>query len=102
MDADQIERQLLNEVRAARGHDVFTGNSLLDLLMLIQSGAETMVAEGRTSEDDVNEAKANLRHFLDEMESGRVELGYSEFREDVVQWARRRLCPLWPICTSPA
>jgi hypothetical protein len=97
MDAGQIEQQLLNEVRAARGHDLFTANSALDLVMFIRGGAETMVAESRTSEDDLTQAKQNLRRFLDEMDAARVELGYSEFREDTGGLARR-ICPLWPFC----
>jgi len=100
MDSEQIERQLLNEIRAARGHAVFTANSLLNLVAMIHEGAHTMVAEGRVSDRDMRKAKDNLRRFLDEMESGRVELGYSEYREDVVSWARRKLCPLWPICAT--
>lgn len=99
MDPDQIEQQLLNEVRAARGHDVFTASSALDLVMLIRDGARTMVAEDRTSEEDLKEAKENLRRFLDEMEAAKVELGYSEFREDTGGRARASLCPLWPFCT---
>lgn len=100
MDADQIERQLLNEIRAARGHAVFTANSLLDLLAMIQEGANRMVAEGRNSEQDLREAKANLRRFLDAMEERRIELDYREYREKLVSWARKKLCPLWPICKS--
>jgi hypothetical protein len=67
---------------------------------MIQEGANRMVAEGSVSEDDVWKARENLHRFLDEMEVGRLELGYSEYREDVVGWARRKLCPLWPICES--
>jgi hypothetical protein len=100
MDAESIELQLESEVRSARGHDRFTGNSALDLVMFIKTGAQEMVATGRTSEDDLEEAKANLHRFLDEMESGRVELGYTEYREDVVEWARSKLCPMWPFCTT--
>jgi hypothetical protein len=65
---------------------------------MIQEGAARMVDEGQVSERDLRKAKDNLHRFLDEMEAGRVELGYSEYREDVVSWARRKLCPLWPIC----
>ena len=100
MDAEQIERQLLNEIRAARGHAVFTANSLLDLVAMIHEGASRMVDEGHVGDEDLRRAKDNLRRFLDEMEAGRVELGYSEYREDVVSWARRKLCPLWPICAT--
>jgi hypothetical protein len=101
MDADQIERQLLNEIRARRGQDLFTANSLLNLLAMVQEGANRMVAEGKDSEEDLREAKANLWRFLDAMEEGRDKLGYTEYREDVVSWARKRLCPLWPICEAP-
>src|SRR5215211_5059831 len=97
MDADQLELRLLNEVRNARGHEVFTANSALDLVGLIHEAARRMVAEGRTAEEDFDEARANLRRFLHEMERAKVELGYSEFREDTVGWARR-ICPLWPFC----
>ena len=100
MDADQIERQLLNEIRARRGQDLFTANSLLNLLAMVQEGANRMVAEGKNSEQDLREAKANLRRFLDAMEEGRIALDYAEYREDVVDWARKKLCPLWPICKS--
>jgi hypothetical protein len=100
MDADQIERQLLNEIRARRGQDLFTANSLLNLLAMVHEGANRMVAEGRDSEQDLREAKANLRRFLDVMEEGRLKLKYPEYREKVVTWARKKVCPLWPICKS--
>lgn len=67
---------------------------------MIQEGANRMVAEDRVSERDLREAKKNLRRFLDAMEDGRVELGYSEYREKVVNWARKKVCPLWPICKT--
>jgi hypothetical protein len=100
MDAESIELQLQSEVRAKKGHDLFTGNSALDLVAFIREGARAMAAEGRTSEDDLNEAKANLHRFFEEMETGRVELEYDEYREDVVEWARSKLCPMWPFCTT--
>jgi hypothetical protein len=97
LDAYWIEQQLLDEVRAARGHDRFSGNSAIDLVQLIHAGAQRMVAGGRTSRDDIDEARVNVRLFLDEMEEGRLELGYSEFHEDNVERARS-LCRFWPVC----
>src|SRR6266481_151421 len=91
MDADQIEHMLLNDVRAARGHDVFTASSALDLVGLIQDGAKTMVVEGRTRENDLREAQDNLHRFLNEIEIVRIDLGYAEFREDTISMARGSL-----------
>jgi hypothetical protein len=99
MEYDQIEQQLLNEIRAARGHEVFTANSLLDLLYVIEQGARRMVAEGQTSARDVARAKKNLSRFLAEMDAERARLGYAEFREETGGRARSTLCPgLWPFC----
>jgi hypothetical protein len=99
MNADQIEWRLLNDLRNARGHDTFTGNSAADLVYQIEVAAKRMITEGRTSEDDMALASKAFVVLLSEMDAERAILGYSEFREDTVSRALGKLCPgFWPFC----
>lgn len=99
MDADQIEGRLLKELRSARHDDVFSGASAVDLVLEIRDGAHTMVAEDRTSPDDLAEAIDHLHGFVDEMDKQRTQMGLTEFHEITVVQARTELCPgFWPFC----
>jgi len=99
MDANQIEMRFLNELRSTRGHRTFTANSALDLVFQIQTAANRMVVEDRTSEKDLAEATKAFAVFLDEMDTVRATLGYSEFREETISGAIVKLCPgFWPFC----
>lgn len=98
MEYDQIQNRFQNELRSFWGHEDFTANSFLDLLSLIDSGARRMVAEGRTEEEDMDEAIQALHRFLDEMKAERDRLGFTDFREETVSKAGFRLCPIFPFC----
>jgi hypothetical protein len=98
MDWEDIERQLLSAFRGARGQDVFTGASAVELFQGIRDGAKRMVAEGATSQEDLTLAVENLFTFLAEMDAQRVQLNLAEFHEETVSYARLKLCPIWPFC----
>lgn len=99
MDVGEVEGRLLVEVRAARGNDVFTGDSAVELVLFVREGAQRMVAEGATADADLLRASTAVRRFLDEMAVERERLGLSEFHEETVLFARQRLCPgFWPFC----
>lgn len=99
MDAGQIEERLLFVLRDARHDDLFSGACAVDLVMYMRTAAATMVAEGRTSEDDLAIASQNLTALLVEMDEQRVRLGLTEFQERTLSEALARLCPgFWPFC----
>lgn len=98
-DTRGMEERLLYELRGLKTEDLFTGASAIDLALLIHRGAATMVAEGRTSDADMEKAVDHLRSLVDEMESVRSELGLTEFHEITVGSALAKLCPgFWPFC----
>ena len=100
MDEDQIEEQLLMELRGRLHAATFTGASAVDTFMAIRNAVGTMVSEQRTREKDVRIARDSLNRFLDRMEGERDRLGYSEFHEETVGGALFGLCPppCWPFC----
>jgi hypothetical protein len=98
MEYDQIQYRFQNELRGYWGHEDFTANSFLDLLSLMDSGARRMVAEGRSGEEDMQEAIQALHRFMDEMTAERDRRGFTDFREETVSQARFRLCPIFPFC----
>ena len=98
MDWEAIEQQLLSAFRGARGQEVFTGSSAVELFQLIRNGAKRMVAEGATSPDDVTKAIGNLFAFMAQMDAERVRLNFAEFHEETVSAAHFKLCPIWPFC----
>jgi hypothetical protein len=98
VEADRIEDQLLDEF-AQRARATITAPSAVDLFRVVRNGVRRMVEEGRTGSGDVEEAIANLRQFLDEMEDARLRISPEAYHETTVQAAKDRWCPgLWPFC----
>jgi hypothetical protein len=100
MRRDEIEEQLLYELRGIKHADLFTGASAVDLVMGIRRGAATMVEQARTSNDDLNQARHQLHVLLAEMDNAKASRGLSEFQEETVNAAFMSLCPrgFWPFC----
>ena len=81
------------------GHELFTANSLLDLVEMLESGAANMVADDRLADWDLDRSAKATDDLLDELASVRSELGSPSFTEETVSRSRRRLCPgFWPFC----
>lgn len=98
MDKGRIVSQFDNRLRSSAGHDAFSANSLLDLLGWIDRGLDSMVEDGRTSQEHVDEALANLDRVMDAMRAVRLETGEPHLTELSVQTAFARLCPIFPFC----
>jgi hypothetical protein len=49
-------------------------------------------------EQAILRAEQNLDRFIAEMIAEADRLGYGELREDTFFAAKRKICPLWPIC----
>jgi hypothetical protein len=99
MDLAQIEERLLFTLRDARGQEAFTGDSAIDLFLVIREGARRIAAEGATSEDHLKRAEAALLQFVNQMAVERDQLGLAQFHEITVSGARSKLCPgFWPFC----
>jgi hypothetical protein len=98
-DLLRITERLFYEVRNTRHDQLFTAASAADLFLKIVEGAATMVEQRRTTENDLDEALANLDRVLAEMDTVKASDGLSAFEEATVSAAFIRLCPgFFPFC----
>jgi hypothetical protein len=98
VDRAAIWARFDNHIRSTNGHEVFSANSLLDLLGWINNGVELMVDDGRTSEEDLSAALSNFDNVMAAMGDVRSEAGVEHFTEESVNAAFARLCPIFPFC----
>jgi hypothetical protein len=99
MKWDDIQRELLFVVRNWPTEILFTKDSSTDLARQIVDGVSQMVAQDRTSDDDVAMARDSVRRLLEEMELERDRLGLHVFTESTLAGALGRLCPgFFPFC----
>jgi hypothetical protein len=98
-DRAAVRQLLLDVVRNDAGHELFTANSLLDLLALVDEAAQTVAAEGDLGSARLEDARRAVRVLLSTLADVRDETGESAFRETTIAEARLRLCPgFWPFC----
>lgn len=98
-DREAVRQQLLSVVRNDVGHELFTANSLLDLVALLDQGAENMVREDQVDPDHMDDARVAVHDLLATLVAVRDESGESHFQETTVSQAWMRLCPgFWPVC----
>jgi hypothetical protein len=99
---------MLNEIRSQLGHELFTANSFLDLLALVEGGAGNMVKENELTDDHLLRARSSTQELLDSLsnirDASEAEPAFSGrtlafFQETTVEATRRRWCPgFWPFC----
>jgi hypothetical protein len=66
---------------------------------VIATGAQRMVADGATTEEDVAQARQCVERLPAEMNTERVGTEQTFFSEGTLAGALERLCPaFWPFC----
>jgi hypothetical protein len=91
---------MLNEIRNQLGHELFTANSLLDLLAVIEDAAGNMVTTDKLTGEHMQLAVTRTHNLLAQLSVARTESESVFFQEITVATAQSRLlCPgFWPFC----
>jgi hypothetical protein len=96
---DSVTRRLWAKAQYRAADIGFAPNCEYLVKQLIENAAQRIESEGLLSEpDQIAIAEANIERFISEMVLEARRSGYSELHEGTFEAAKKKLCPLWPIC----